>query len=55
MGNGTEKPVGFVSRTLSATEHKYSQIEKDCVVGVTRFHSFLWPVGLSLYPTKQKL
>ena len=45
MANGTEKPVGFYSRTLSDTERKYSQIEKEalaCVVGVTRFHSYLW-------------
>ena len=45
MADGTERPVGFVSRTLSETERKYSQIEKEalaCVVGVTRFHAFLW-------------
>ena len=45
MADGTERPVGFVSRTLSDTERKYSQIEKEalaCVVGVTRFHAFLW-------------
>ena len=45
MPDGTEKPVGFYSRTLSDTERKYSQIEKEalaCVVGVTRFHSYLW-------------
>ena len=41
----TEKPVGFVSRTLTETERKYSQIEKeglDCVFGVTRFHPYLF-------------
>ena len=45
MPDGSEKPIGFVSRTLSATEQKYSQIEKEalaCVVGVTRFRSYLW-------------
>ena len=45
MPDGTERPIGFVPRTLSATERKYSQIEKEalaCVVGVTRYHSFLW-------------
>ena len=39
-----EKPIGFVSRTLNEAEKKYSQIEKAalaCVVGVTRFHSYL--------------
>ena len=45
MPDGAEKPVGFFSRSLTATERKYSQIEKEalaCVVGVTRFHSYLW-------------
>ncbi len=44
MPDGSEKPVGFMSRTLNGTERKYSQIEKEalaCIVGVTRFHSFL--------------
>ena len=42
MPDGTEKPVGFVSRTLSDTERKYSQMALACVVGVTRFHSYLY-------------
>ena len=45
MPDGSEKPIGFVSRMLSDTEKKYSQIEREalaCVVGVTRFHSYLW-------------
>ncbi len=40
MPDGSEKPVGFMSRTLNGTERKYSQIEKEAL-GVTRFHSFL--------------
>ena len=45
MPDGTERPVGFASRTLSATEQKYSQIEKEglaCVFGVKRFHAYLY-------------
>ena len=45
MPDGTEKPVGFASRTLSSAEKKYSQLEKEalaCVFGVKRFHSYLW-------------
>ena len=45
MPDGSEKPIGFVSRTLRAAEQKYLQIEKEalaCVVGVTRFRSYLW-------------
>ncbi len=43
--DGSERPIGFASRTLSSAEQKYSQIEKEslaCVFGVKRFHSFLY-------------
>ena len=44
LPDGTEKPIGFASRTLSAAEKQYSQIEKEglsCVFGVRRFHAYL--------------
>ena len=44
MSDGTEKPIGFASRTLSVAEQQYSQIEKEglsCVFGVQRFHAYL--------------
>nr|MCH9717641.1 DDE-type integrase/transposase/recombinase [Gammaproteobacteria bacterium] len=45
LHDGSERPIGFASRTLSSAEQKYSQIEKEtlsCVFGVKRFHSFLY-------------
>lgn len=45
MLDGSEKPMGFASRTLTEADKKYSQIEKEglaCVFGVTRFHSYLF-------------
>ena len=45
MPDGSEKPIGFVSCTLSETEIKYPQIEKEglsCVFGVKKFHSYLY-------------
>ena len=45
MPDGSERPIGFVSRTLSPAEQKYSQIEKEglaCVFGVKRFHTYLF-------------
>ena len=44
MPDGTEKPIDFASRTLSAAEQQHSQIEKEglsCVFSVRRFHAYL--------------
>ena len=43
--DGSEKPIGLVSRTLTDTEKKYSQVEKErltCVFEVSRFHAYLF-------------
>ena len=45
FSDGSEKSIGFVSRTLTDTEKKYSQVEKEglvCVFGVSRFHTYLF-------------
>ena len=34
LPNGTERPIGFASQTLSNAEHKYSQIEKEALACV---------------------
>ena len=44
MPDGTERPIGYVSRTLSKTEQHYSQLEKEglsCVFGVKKFYAYL--------------
>ncbi|XP_049874494.1 uncharacterized protein K02A2.6-like [Pectinophora gossypiella] len=43
--NGTERPVSYASRTLSAAEKRYSQIQKEAtaiIFGVRRFHQYLF-------------
>ena len=51
LSDGTEKPVGFASRTLSTVEKKYSQTEKEdlaYIFGVNGFRSFLYGHCFSL-------
>ncbi|KAL5500514.1 hypothetical protein EMCRGX_G012092, partial [Ephydatia muelleri] len=43
--DGQERPIAFASRTLSAAELSYSQIEKESlslVYGVKKFHQYLY-------------
>ena len=44
MDDGHERPIAFASRTLSASERNYAQIERETLsflFGVKRFHHFL--------------
>ncbi len=41
MADGTEKPIEFASKTITAAEKNYSQIEREglaCVFGIKKFH-----------------
>ena len=42
MPDGTKKPIVFASRTLSDTERRYSQVEKEALAIVKHFHSYIY-------------
>ena len=45
LSDGSEHPVTFASRALSASERNYSQVEKEAlslVIGVRTFHQYLY-------------
>lgn len=45
MDDGSEKPLGFMSRTLSPAEKRYSQLDKEglaVMFGLKKFHKYLY-------------
>ena len=45
MKNGTERPLGYASRTLQEAERNYSTLEKEAwaiIFGIKKFHQFLY-------------
>ena len=45
VSDGVERPIAFVSRTLTDSEQRYAQIEWEgsaCRFGVKKFHSYLY-------------
>ena len=58
MPDGGERPIGYVSRSLTKAERNYSQLEKEglsCVFGVKRFHDYLVGHHFLLYTDHKPL
>ena len=58
MKDGTERPVAYASRTLTAAEKRYSQLEKEglvIILGTKKFHNYLCGRLLSIESDHQPL
>ena len=58
LPNGTEKPVGFASQTISTAESKYSQIKKEAfayVFGIKKFDLYLYGRSFTLHTDHKPL
>ena len=58
MPDGSERPIGYASRSLSSSQRNYSQLEKEALVlvfGVQRFHAYLFGHRFELVTDHQPL
>ncbi|XP_061156017.1 uncharacterized protein K02A2.6-like [Syngnathus typhle] len=58
MENGSERPIGFVSRTLQPAETRYSQLDKEglaVMFGIERFHKYIYGRNFTIYTDHKPL
>lgn len=58
MTNGSERPIAFASRSLTASEHKYAQIDREglsLVWGVKKFNQYLYGKHFTMITDHQHL
>ena len=58
MQDGSERPLGFMSRTLSPAEKRYSQLDKEglaIIFGIQKFHKYLYGRIFTIYTDHKPL
>ena len=58
ISKGVERPIAFASRTLTATEQKYAQIDKEgtaLIWGIKHFHQYIYGKRFTLITDHQPL
>ena len=58
MDDGSERPIAYTSRSLSSTEQRYSQLDKEglaIIFCVKKFHQFLQGRSFVIYSDHQPL
>ena len=58
MPDGSERPIAFVSHTLSGAEKQHSQVEKEAlslIFGIKKFHQFLFGRHFTLVTNHKRL
>ena len=58
MEDGTERPIGYASRTLTQAERKYAHIDKEALAinfGVKRYHQYLYGRKFIIYSDHKPL
>ena len=51
MPDGSDRPIGYASRTLTPAERNYSQLEKEglsCIFGIKRFYDYVFGPSFQL-------